>query len=232
MSQQQQASSPPSNTDDHHNNTSTTDSASSSSESQQGIRIPANSLKDLLKSEYSQLTRDAIHKKFKEEASNLPFKARVEAKIQGFYGGDVGANAFNTLRKGVHEGTHKKGFTPLQKRFALLFGSFVLGQVFYFGGRYIFENFISSNKQSQILREQGNFYYGRDVNQFNSEVERLTTRMVGDYKKYSGSEEVTPEEYKMIERDALNRVSLKYAEQHEILGSSSQKPSSSKYIPR
>ncbi|KAF0976830.1 hypothetical protein FDP41_004125 [Naegleria fowleri] len=202
------------------------DSAASSS---QGIRIPANSLKDLLKSEYSQVTREAIQKKYQEQGTNIPFKARVEAKIQGFYGGNVGPQALNPLRKGIHEQSHKRGWTPLQKKITLLFGSFILGQLFYFGGRYIFNNFISSNKQ---MTNQSSFYYGRDVNEFNSEVDKLTGKMVNDYKKFKGSDDVTPEEYKMIERDALNRVSLKYAQQHEILGSASQTPSSSKYVPR
>ncbi|KAG2388410.1 hypothetical protein C9374_000574 [Naegleria lovaniensis] len=197
--------------------------------SQQGIRIPANSLKDLLKSEYSEVTREAIQKKYQEQAGNLPLKARVEAKIQGFYGGDIGPQALNTLRKGAHEQAHKRGWTPLQKRITLLFGSFILGQLFYFGGRYIFNNFISSNKQ---MTNQSSFYYGRDVNEFNSEVEKLTAKMIHDYKNFKGSEDVTPEEYKMIERDALNRISLKYAQQREILGSYSQTPSSSKYVPR
>jgi len=202
------------------------------SEAKAGIKIPANSLMDILKSEYSPVTREAIQKKYQEQATNLPFKARVEAKLQGFYGEDVGPQALNPLKKGIHQSTFKRGWTPLQKKITLLFGSFVLGQVFYFGGRYVWDNFLNSQQGFTHTSEQGGVYYGRDANQFNAEVDRLTNRMMGDYKKFKGSNDVTPEEQAMIERDALNRIAVKYAEQHEILGSATSKAPASKYIPR
>ncbi|EFC47098.1 predicted protein [Naegleria gruberi] len=221
---------------DQKENTSSSSSESSSSSSfTKPSDLPkvsataASNLKELLKSEYSQFTREAIQKKYIQEGTDLPFKARVEAKIEGFYGGDVGAQALKTLRKGVHEGKFKKGMTPLQKRIGLLFGSFVLGQAFYFGGRYVFDLF-TNNKELQN-RDQG-YYYGRNPTEFNSEVEKLTMRMIRDYQNFKGSNDISPDERTMIERDAFNRISVKYAEQQEILGSSTINPPASKYVPR
>ncbi|KAL9658476.1 hypothetical protein ABK040_006016 [Willaertia magna] len=208
------------------NNPSETNSNNTTNPKDKGI---PKTLKDLLKSEYSEVTREAIQKKYKQEAKNLPLKTRIEAKLQSFYGEDVGAKGLEIINKGLHENKFNRGATPLQKKILYMFlGSLIFGNVFYFTGRYIYNNFVLNSKESNLLKS-GNIYYGRDPKEFDKEVYDLANQMILDYKR-GLDREITEDEKQLILRDAGNRISYKYAQERQFMGSSVSNPNVNRHL--